>query len=186
MAATALRRPIASSALEPIEVEVRAPAFSQHHTPLPASASPAHNTHVPLPPAKGTDGALAPTSLGKKYTSELAGSTFVQGYKLALSGRKALLFSFADLSVKAEGDYVLRYRVFDVLSIAAGPAPRPVLAECVGGPFHVYGTKEFPGLAASTELTKVRWARFVSRSRLMCRAGYGGRGGARQHARGGT
>lgn len=29
-------------------------------------------------------------------------------------------------------------------------------AECYGGPFRVYSTKEFPGLRASTDLTKVR------------------------------
>ncbi|KAI0915289.1 hypothetical protein AcV5_005453 [Taiwanofungus camphoratus] len=32
--------------------------------------------------------------------------------------------------------------------------PAPVLAECVGGPFRVFGTKAFPGLRASTDLTK--------------------------------
>ena len=32
----------------------------------------------------------------------------------------------------------------------------PILAECYGGPFRIYSTKEFPGLRPSTELTKVR------------------------------
>ena len=40
----------------------------------------------------------------------------------------------------------------------AGEATFPVLAECFGGSFTVYGTKDFPGLAPSTELTKVRGA----------------------------
>ncbi|KAJ3507404.1 hypothetical protein NLJ89_g6322 [Agrocybe chaxingu] len=65
-----------------------------------------------------------------------------------------------DLAVKIEGTFILRYRMFDIFS-------RPftqqnelaITAETYGGPFRVYSTKEFPGLAASTELTKhlARW-----------------------------
>lgn len=58
--------------------------------------------------------------------------------------------------MKTEGTYTLRYRVFDIFSRAAGDRPKPALAEHFGGPFKVYSTKQFPGLRASTELTKVR------------------------------
>jgi hypothetical protein len=48
--------------------------------------------------------------------------------------------------VKAEGEFVLRFRVFNVLAVATGMEPRPVLAECLSTPFRVYGTKDFPGV----------------------------------------
>lgn len=57
--------------------------------------------------------------------------------------------------MKDEGQFFLRYRVFNTLFQVAGPKPLPVLAECIGGPFTVYSTKNFPGLRASTSLTKV-------------------------------
>jgi hypothetical protein len=59
--------------------------------------------------------------------------------------------------VKAEGNFILRYRCFDLFSrVANSEGQTPVWAECYGGPFRVYSTKEFPGLRASTDLTKVR------------------------------
>lgn len=66
--------------------------------------------------------------------------------------------SLQDLAVKIEGSFVLRYRVFDLFSTTPmGPDHdgRSVQAECYGGQFRVYSTKEFPGLQASTKLTKV-------------------------------
>jgi hypothetical protein len=54
-----------------------------------------------------------------------------------------------------EGRFILRYRVFDIYSRTQVTQHLPVLAECFGGPFQVFSTKEFPGLSASTELTKV-------------------------------
>lgn len=60
-----------------------------------------------------------------------------------------------DLAVKIEGTFILRYRVFDLFSKASGSRDLTVQAECYGGTFRVYSTKEFPGLQASTELTKV-------------------------------
>jgi len=51
----------------------------------------------------------------------------------------------------------MRYRAFDIF---AGPFDDnnvlTISAECYGGIFRVYSTKEFPGLSASTELTKVK------------------------------
>jgi hypothetical protein len=61
--------------------------------------------------------------------------------------------------VKTEGYFILRYRVFNIFSAPIGHPERIIQAECYGGVFRVYSTKEFPGLQASTELTKqlARW-----------------------------
>ena len=59
--------------------------------------------------------------------------------------------------MKIEGDFFLRYRIFDLFSRTAHLSDLPVQAECCGGPFHIYSTKEFPGLQPSTELSKVTW-----------------------------
>ena len=57
--------------------------------------------------------------------------------------------------MKIEGTFILRYRVFDIFSKGYHSSELAVQAECYGGPFRVYSTKEFPGLHASTDLTKV-------------------------------
>jgi len=56
--------------------------------------------------------------------------------------------------VRREGVFVLRYRMFDLFSAAAGERAS-TLAELYGGPFKVYSTRDFPGLEPSTDLTKV-------------------------------
>ncbi|KAA1471979.1 hypothetical protein DENSPDRAFT_838098 [Dentipellis sp. KUC8613] len=90
-----------------------------------------------------------------KCTESLAGTTFVQASNLDYKGNKVLMFVFSDLAVKMEGNFILRYRCFDLFSKVAGEVREtPVWAECYGGPFRVYSTKEFPGLRASTDLTK--------------------------------
>lgn len=104
--------------------------------------------------------------LGRLCTADLAGNKFVQAMKLPISGSNIIMFSFSDLSIRTEGEYVLRYRVFDVLSVAAGSVPIPVLAECIGRPFRVYTTKEFPGLGPTTALTKVRLSGHSGKSPL--------------------
>jgi hypothetical protein len=97
----------------------------------------------------------SPIIEGSKQTEHLAGTTFVQAANLDYKGNKVLMFVFSDLAVKAEGNFILRYRCFDLFSrVAATDGQTPVWAECYGGPFRVYSTKEFPGLRASTDLTK--------------------------------
>ena len=105
----------------------------------------------------------------------LSGATFIQPATIEYQGRKALVFPFAvssaspqhcvarsltttafqDLAVKTEGQFFLRYRYFDIFSRTSGHGDLPIQAECFGGPFRIYSTKEFPGLRPSTELTKV-------------------------------
>lgn len=58
--------------------------------------------------------------------------------------------------MQIEGSFILRYRVFNLFSQVEGAVDIPILAECYGGPFRIYSTKEFPGLRPSTDLTKVR------------------------------
>ncbi|KAH9914102.1 velvet factor-domain-containing protein [Fomitopsis serialis] len=88
-----------------------------------------------------------------KCTTDLVGATFVQSSGLEYKGRKALMFVFSDLAVKTEGTFILRYRVFNIFSRASA-VDIPILAQCFGGPFKIYPSKEFPGLRASTDLTK--------------------------------
>lgn len=89
-----------------------------------------------------------------KCTTALSGATFVQPAYIDHGGKRALVFPFADLAVKIEGDFFLRYRIFDLFSRTDGLTDVPVQAECYGGSFHIYSTKEFPGLQPSTELSK--------------------------------
>jgi len=100
-----------------------------------------------------------PITENSKQTTALVGATFVQPASVDYRGKKALIFVFADLAVKIEGTFILRYRIFDIFSKVQGSSDLVVQAECYGGPFRVYSTKEFPGLQASTELTKqlARW-----------------------------
>ncbi|KAI0034778.1 velvet factor, partial [Vararia minispora EC-137] len=95
-----------------------------------------------------------PIAESSKCTESLAGTTFVQAANLDYKGNKVLMFVFSDLAVKMEGNFILRYRCFDLFSKVAGQDTTPVWAECYGGAFRVYSTKEFPGLRASTDLTK--------------------------------
>ncbi|KAF8723911.1 hypothetical protein AX14_009017 [Amanita brunnescens Koide BX004] len=89
-----------------------------------------------------------------KLTPALVGEKFVEPVLVDYKGKDCLMFVFGDLAVQREGTFLLRYRVFDIWSAAAGPDQHPILAECYGGTFRVYSTRDFPGLQASTELTK--------------------------------
>ncbi|KAF5322931.1 hypothetical protein D9619_001929 [Psilocybe cf. subviscida] len=64
------------------------------------------------------------------------------------------VLSSADLAVRREGTFILRYRAFDIYSGVPGMRHTPLLAELYGGPFKVYSTREFPGLEPSTDLTR--------------------------------
>ncbi|KAF9463249.1 velvet factor-domain-containing protein [Collybia nuda] len=100
-----------------------------------------------------------PVTEASKMTHALVGSTFIQPSIVEYQGRMTTMFVFSDLAVKVEGTFILRYRFFDILAKPYNYTQVAVQAECFGGPFRVYSTKEFPGLQASTELTKqlARW-----------------------------
>lgn len=125
-----------------------------------------------LPSLRGGEGSSSPiasTSAGNfnqmvtpipppedaKATDALFGTTFSVASQIkGLDGNETIIYVFSDLSVRTEGIFILRYRMFDIFSRMEGSEDIPVLAECHGGPFAIYSTKEFPGLRASTELTK--------------------------------
>lgn len=77
-----------------------------------------------------------------------------------------------DLAVRLEGYFILRlakcssdyrvlratlsrYRFFDIFCSPPGQGSSPILAECYGGSFRIYSSKEAPSLGESTALTKV-------------------------------
>ncbi|RPD64095.1 hypothetical protein L227DRAFT_650319 [Lentinus tigrinus ALCF2SS1-6] len=84
----------------------------------------------------------------------LAGETFVPCSLVEYEGRRAAMFVFSDLAVRQEGRFIIRYRVFNICGTHAGTPGVPILAECYGGSFEIFSTKTFPGLPASTDLTK--------------------------------
>ncbi|KAI0325889.1 hypothetical protein GY45DRAFT_174889 [Cubamyces sp. BRFM 1775] len=87
-------------------------------------------------------------------TRALAGATFTTAVIIDYENKQTAVFVFSDLAVQIEGTFILRYRIFNVHSDCAAPPYKPVLAACYGGSFKIYSTKEFPGLLASTSLTK--------------------------------
>ncbi|CUA72760.1 hypothetical protein RSOLAG22IIIB_05019 [Rhizoctonia solani] len=92
---------------------------------------------------------------GAVLTGALFGSTFVHAVTLDdTEGETVILFVFADVSVRIEGHFVYRYRCFNLFSRVAGSDDVPITAELFSGIFVIYSTKEFPGLQASTTLTK--------------------------------
>ncbi|KAG6909745.1 hypothetical protein DXG01_015733 [Tephrocybe rancida] len=167
-----------SSRLSANESNVRqqqyAGVFASPHTISPSqtfdgamSSSPTHSTSSSLsyPMDIDTDPDIVhyvenyPIKESSKMTSALVGATFVQPAIIDYQGKPSIMFVFADLAVKIEGSFILRYRFFDIFSKPQNYRDLAVQAECYGGPFRVYSTKEFPGLQASTELTKQlsRW-----------------------------
>ncbi|KAF8323937.1 hypothetical protein DL93DRAFT_56033 [Clavulina sp. PMI_390] len=92
-------------------------------------------------------------------SSVLFGSSFVHGVQMDWRGEPVVFFVFSDLSVRSEGSFYMRYRCFDLFSRTAGTNDVPVAAELFSATFLIYSTKEFPGLQASTALTKhlSRW-----------------------------
>ncbi|KIJ63591.1 hypothetical protein HYDPIDRAFT_155743 [Hydnomerulius pinastri MD-312] len=132
---------------------VQLPPLTVPHRPVPARAS-----RVPLRPAIPVHFGDHSITEDMKCTTALSGATFVQPAIIDYQGKK-LVFAFADLAVKIEGQFFLRYRCFDIFSHTSGHNDLPIQSECYGGSFRVYSTKEFPGLQPSTELTKqlARW-----------------------------
>jgi len=140
-------------------------SYSGKSLQSPITATPLHApTHGYLPSSGATPDIVShvgdyPIRESSKQTHALVGATFVQPSSVDYQGKKSLMFVFADLAVKVEGTFILRYRVFDIFSKAYGIPDLAIQAECYGGAFRVYSTKEFPGLQVSTELTKqlARW-----------------------------
>ncbi|KAI9635898.1 velvet factor, partial [Dioszegia hungarica] len=96
---------------------------------------------------------------GKKARLEvgrnLFGALHVSGVKVvAPSGELGLWFLFTDLCVGTEGNYRLRFRVFDLSVIKPQMPPVPHFANCESEIFKVWAPKAFPGIPKPTELTE--------------------------------
>ncbi|KZT66814.1 hypothetical protein DAEQUDRAFT_729781 [Daedalea quercina L-15889] len=87
-------------------------------------------------------------------THAFVGATFVSASSFNYDGKPSLLFVFPDLACNMDGTFLLRYRAMNLFGAALETNSLPILAECWGGPVVLYPTKDFPGLAESTELTK--------------------------------
>ncbi|KAI0367594.1 hypothetical protein BV20DRAFT_949968, partial [Pilatotrama ljubarskyi] len=138
------------------------PSYPSSHQPFspPVNLPPlVLNAASTAPPNIGDPDVVAwlgtfPIRESSKCTAMLSGGTFVECPVVDYRGKRTAMFVFPDLAVKMEGTFVLRYRAFTICSQRATGPHMPVLAECYGGPFKVYSTKEFPGLRPSTQLTK--------------------------------
>ncbi|KAJ3927206.1 MAG: velvet factor [Lentinula lateritia] len=93
------------------------------------------------------------SEIARLTTNVLIGSKVVQPHLIERNGQKNLMFVFSDLAVRNLGSFRLRYRFFDLFSTMPGK-DTTIQAECIGGTFKVFSTKDFPGLEVSTELTK--------------------------------
>ncbi|KAJ7825117.1 velvet factor-domain-containing protein [Mycena olivaceomarginata] len=74
-------------------------------------------------------------------TTKLVGTTFVQADSIPWKGRTCLLFTFADLAVKIEGFFILKYRFFDIFSTPGDDTDPPIQAECCSAPFRIYSPR---------------------------------------------
>ncbi|KAF7345253.1 Velvet domain-containing protein [Mycena sanguinolenta] len=97
-----------------------------------------------------------PITESSKRTASLFGTKFVEPHKVTFPGekQKQIVFTLSDLAVKLEGHFILRYRFFDLFSNGKPDSSSSILAECYGGSFKIYSSKEAPPLKESTTLTK--------------------------------
>ncbi|KAH8108912.1 hypothetical protein DFH11DRAFT_1818283 [Phellopilus nigrolimitatus] len=136
-----------SSARRPARTRARRPArpisYASSTHGYPSHGSYTTHTHAQAPQQTRIDpDALPPPIEADKLMRVLFGEYYSHAASiLDLTGKNMIYFVFSDLRTVGADDV-------------------PVLAQCFGGAFAVYSTKEFPGLKASTELTKhlSRWA----------------------------
>jgi len=136
------------------------------YSPLPYH-SPVNNGDgcIIIPPQRSSscqqpaeDGSAPPNTISS-CTNAIFGSSFVHVIQIDWQGQPMVFFVFSDLSVRFEGPFCMRYRCFDLFSRTACSGDIPIAAELYSGAFVIYSTKKFPGLQASTALTKhlTRW-----------------------------
>ncbi|KZT71993.1 hypothetical protein DAEQUDRAFT_665017, partial [Daedalea quercina L-15889] len=87
-------------------------------------------------------------------TQAFVGATFISASCLIYEGKQTLLFVFPDIACSVDGIFLIRYRALNLFSYMLETERLPILAECWGGPVTIWPTKDFPGLAESTDLTK--------------------------------
>jgi hypothetical protein len=93
------------------------------------------------------------TDMRRQYRliGTLVASSFVEDD----NGIEGYFFCFPDLSVRTLGNYSLKFRLFIVDQSLMGPGNVALLrSTTTSRPFDVKDAKDFPGMKASTELTK--------------------------------
>ncbi|KZT38579.1 hypothetical protein SISSUDRAFT_1128665 [Sistotremastrum suecicum HHB10207 ss-3] len=140
-------RPLDRSSPEGIQADSSNNAYPSTSIANPMSYNAGYSSDPPPPRVSPPE--------DTKLAGELFGSRYIQAIKITDSGSGMnILFPFPDISVQIEGRFFLRYRMFLLPSIPSISLDVPIMAEALGSPFTVYSTKEFPGLKASTPLTK--------------------------------
>ncbi|OSX65887.1 hypothetical protein POSPLADRAFT_1130755 [Postia placenta MAD-698-R-SB12] len=140
-----------SPVLNPHQHVILPPVYNR--SPAPYASSHSFPESLPRSDVVAYYGGHA-LSESSKCTQLLAGTITVAAICIDYKGKKSLMFIFSDLAVRSEGTYMLRYSAYDIFSHVRHTQGHPALAQCFGGPFHIYSTKDFPGLHASTDLTK--------------------------------
>ncbi|KAH8831776.1 velvet factor-domain-containing protein [Flagelloscypha sp. PMI_526] len=91
--------------------------------------------------------------LPNNATKLIVGEKTVPAFKIQHEGKGVIAFAFGDIAVRGEGTFQPYYRALDIMNIHDSHSP--ITASCSGGQFRVYSTKDFPGLAGSTQLTRI-------------------------------
>ncbi|KAL1695201.1 velvet factor-domain-containing protein [Schizophyllum commune] len=100
-----------------------------------------------------------PTPQGNsELTNKLVGGKVATANTIELNGQEIVVFPFPDLSVQLEGEFYLRYDLYDLSAMYPIPgfvgSTSECQATCTGGTCIVYPTKEAPTLPPSTDITK--------------------------------
>ncbi|KAF9030365.1 hypothetical protein BDZ89DRAFT_674020 [Hymenopellis radicata] len=118
------------------------------------SASVDETAEAPLHVAHDASGETWFVYDSQKCSNLLFGDTFSSHTLLPHedNGRGTLVFAFSNLAVQELGQFVLRFRTFD---LSSGPltAGNIVQAQCYSDVFTMYSGKKCPPLAKSTALT---------------------------------
>jgi len=112
--------------------------------------------HCTLFSVDGKDDETALIGADKRYTRRLMG-TLVSSPFVGLddNGKEGCFFCFPDLSCRTHGKYRLRFVLMRLEPNDLQPdGYAPVITQALSDVFEVYTAKEFPGMRASTDLTK--------------------------------
>lgn len=115
-----------------------------------------HVVHCTLWSEDGREDETALTGADKRMTRRLMG-TLVSSPFVGLdeNGKEGCFFCFPDLSCRTHGRYRLRFVLIRIGPSALRPEGyTPIITETVSDVFTVFTAKEFPGMKASTALTK--------------------------------
>jgi hypothetical protein len=89
----------------------------------------------------------------RRLMGTLVASPFVG---LDENGEEGCFFCFPDLSCRTPGTFRLKFQlvILDIVKMGILGMKAPILSTAVSESFHVFNAKDFPGMKASTPLTK--------------------------------